>query len=74
MALISPAYEADCSGLVRFLAHAYTPSTENAIVMAEGITGFGDAAPDGDILEGFGVGGLGYEQFCDVVSEFADMV
>jgi hypothetical protein len=73
-AMIAPADKTDGPGLVRFFTHTHTPSAKNAVVVAKGVSGLGDATPHGDILDGLGIGCLGYEQFRDVAPQFLHAV
>ena len=74
MAILPTTHEADGIGSPHLGTNPHTPAAQNAILIPERIADFLDPAAHRDVLNGPGIGSLGYEQFRDVASQCPDLV
>jgi hypothetical protein len=62
--------KSDGPGLPHFRTHPHAPAAQNTVAVPEGVAHLLYPAAYRDVLDCFGVRGLGYQQFCDVSAQF----
>ena len=69
MAVFTSSHEADCPSPPDIGTDLHATSTENAFLVPEGVPDLLDPAAHCDVLNGTGIWGLCYQQFCEVTAQ-----